>query len=89
VEIDHGEWSTRRQLGRCLVTVRAVSDEAPAPRMAPAVAVAMGDPLPSNDLVWKDSIHQVISTSLGGNGGLGWVLPRGFWGGVYIRVVDS
>jgi hypothetical protein len=53
------------------------------------VAVAMGDPLPSNDLVWKDSIHQVISTSLGGNGGLGWVLPREFWGGVYIRVVDS
>jgi hypothetical protein len=69
VETDHEKRVMGRRLGRCLAMVRAVSGEAPALRMALAVVVAMGDPPPNNDSTWKDSVHQVVSMSLGGNGG--------------------
>jgi hypothetical protein len=48
--------------------VRAVSDEASALRMAPAAAVAMGGPPPSNDSARKGSVCRVVSASLGSNG---------------------
>jgi hypothetical protein len=65
--MDHRKRATGRWLGQCLVTVWAVSGEAPALRTALAAMVATGGP-PSNDLAGKGSVHQVIGTSLGGNG---------------------
>jgi hypothetical protein len=64
VETDHGKQATERRLGRCLLTLRAVSGET----SAPAAAVTTGDPPPSNDSAWERSVPRVIDTTLGDNG---------------------
>jgi hypothetical protein len=69
VETDHGKLATERQLGRCLVTVRAVSAEASVLGMALATVLTMGSPPPSSGMMQGALIRRVISVSLEGNGG--------------------
>jgi hypothetical protein len=64
VEIDHGKLATGRQLGRCLVTVRAVSGGA----SVLVMVLTTGSPPPSSSLTEEALIRRVDGASLEGNG---------------------
>jgi hypothetical protein len=66
-----GERMTAAQFGRCLETVKAVSDK------APAEAVTMGGPPPSNNSAREALVWWVNGTSLCSNGGSGLGASKG------------
>jgi hypothetical protein len=76
VETDHGKLATERQLGRCLVMVRAVFGEASVSGTVPTTVLSMGSPPPSSSLMLGALIRQFNGVSLEGNGGLGLGWPR-------------
>jgi hypothetical protein len=71
VETNPKKRATGRQLDQCLVTVMAVSGEAPAPMTVPTMVVTTCGPLPSSSLTQEAMTHRGDDASSGDYGGLG------------------
>jgi hypothetical protein len=69
VETSPRKRATGRRLDQCLVTVMAVSDEAPTPMTVPTVVVTTCGPPPSSSLTREALTRRGDDTSPGGYGG--------------------